>query len=178
MVKLEELPTLVRIIAVVALIAGMFAIILDQFQIQQETTTVVVNDSITFAALDTFYDLEGNDSITYYVRLVNSSMTMRNDSIYPDGDIARAGNWSVNIATGQIRALSGGNVTAGDNWNVSHSYVYGSEARNIYGEGLTGVLEITSWLDLVALAVMAGILLYIIMASIGGRTGKGTGPAY
>lgn len=90
MVRLNELPALVQIIAVVALIAGISAIILDEFQAS-----------------------------------------------------ASSGNANVNLT-----------IT----------------------DGIAGLTEVTSWLDLVALAVMAGILLVIVIGSVGtymGRRGGG-----
>ncbi len=90
MVNINQLPDLVRIIAVVALTAGISAIILDEFMVSAGSDNANVNLTIT--------------------------------------------------------------------------------------DGIAGLTEVTSWLDLVALAVMAGILLYIIMASIG--TSRGGNQAY
>jgi type III secretory pathway component EscU len=86
MVRMNELPALVQIIAVVALIAGISAIILDEFQESAASSSADVNQTLE--------------------------------------------------------------------------------------DGIGGLTEVTSWLDLVALAVMAGILLVIVIGSVGTYMGR------
>lgn len=169
MAEANDLPALVQVIAVVALVAGIGALILNEFQENQEVTAAVVNDTITFTALDTAYSLLTNStSETYWVRLVNNTVYVSNQTGGGNwvGNVTRGGNWSVNVATGTITAITGGVFAAGDAANVSYSWTDGSAAYNAFGDGITGLVEATSWLDLVALAIMAGVLLMVVVRSV------------
>lgn len=168
---IKGLPALVFAIATLALVAGISVIILGEFQSEQETTVTVVNDSVDFTSQATYYYLANNATATsYWIQIINTSVTVQNAT---SGFALRAGNWTVDISLGRILANSGGVIN--NTWNVSYQYTTGTDARDIYGEGVTGILEITSWLDLIALITAVGIILYLVINVIGKNMGNNIG---
>lgn len=177
----KSLPNVMYAIAVLTLVSGVAVILLGEFQTEQQTRHTVVNDTITFTANDTYYYLYNNatsNSSDYWVELVNDSVQVWNRSTLPAGNMTRAGNWTVDVTLGRISQVTGGYIGEGSSMNVTYSYITGSAARDIYGEGITGVLEVTNWIDLMALIFAVGIILYIVVRVMGGQTPGQQGGRY
>lgn len=164
----KSLPNVAFVIATLALVAGITTIILGEFQQEQETTTSSVNETFDCGTLGTAVTLDYNSTTTNFVQLVNNTfVNVSNRTGVTDVLQERAGNFTVDVTAGTITCVAGGNLTANTEYNVSYFYTLGSTARSIYGEGVTGILEITSWIDIMALILAVGILLYIVVKVIG-----------
>jgi hypothetical protein len=165
----KSLPTVVFAIATLALVAGISVVILGEFQAEQETTTAQVNDSTYLTLNDTFYYLANNATATdFFVRIVNSSVVVAGNTT----EYSRTGNWTLDFDLGRISQTSGGAILTGSTVNVSYSYITGTSARDMYSDGVSGILQISSWIDLMALILAVGILLYIVVRVVGRDVGK------
>lgn len=58
------------------------------------------------------------------------------------------------------------------------SGAYSSTVNDTIDDGIAGIAEITSWLDLIALIVAASIIMYLVLRNFGVIGGTGGGGAY
>ncbi len=91
-------------------------------------------------------------------------VTIRNDSTPNDG-IMGIGNYSVNQA-GSVNFSLTTNAAAGS-YNVTYTYTEGDSGCNATLGGLDATQTMGSWLDTIALIVVAAVVIGIIASSFG-----------
>lgn len=105
-----------------------------------ESVTIVVNSSVSFV----------NDDLTSVALVVNAS----------SGTELTATDYSVNLPLGSILVVE--SVWGSQNVNVTYNYRVKDAAYNVTSDGLTGVLNITTFSPTFGtLIVLAGVLLLL-----------------
>lgn len=172
--EFNNLPTSVLVMALVALLGGIFVIILDEFQETEVGNITQTNDSINSSILGTSIDLNAGTH-TYFIGILNETLTVFNESteLSPDGNI------TVTESTGALVFLAGGIAQNNTIYNISFTYQVGSAGRDTFAEGTDGIAELVSWLDLIALIIAASIIMYLILRNFGviggGKGNQGQG---
>jgi len=170
---LGSLQRIVITIMIIGIVLGIGFLVLEEFETTLGTSTgTVTNETIspTDAGIYVAYNYTTADLYCYRsfvpVRVVNAS----------DGKVITSSNYSYNTVTGLFKNLTTYGSASGDNtWNITYTYIYGdSAACEGLGETVDAMNTIPTWLTIIIILLVVGILLAIVFRVLP-TAGEGSG---
>lgn len=169
---MKSLTGLAVALVVIGLVIGIGFLILTEFEEELGVDTATVNNE-TLTAVTTTCSYPANNHTTADLWCYNSftPVTVTNAT---DGVVINSANYTFQANTGCIQAVSG-SAFDGLNWNVTYTYQFGnnSEACAGIGETINATEEIPTWLALVVIIFIAGLILFIVFKVLPKLTSEG-----
>lgn len=154
--SINNLPSIVISIFVVAVTLGLLATILSSFKtnFKAENSNILPNESLTWG---------GNNTA---ISLSQSNLAEGSEKFYSNGTLLNIGrNYTIDYAGGKITPLNESSFQWVTNQlNVSFTYKFGNYERNITGYGLTGTNTLASYVPTIALVLVAAIIIGLVFA--------------
>ena len=155
---LGSLQTIVITIMVLGIVLGIGLLVLEEFESALGTdTTTVVNETVTptDAGIYVAYNYT-TDGVYCYNNFVPTIVINTTDDA-----LISSGNYSYTTATGLLKNLTS-EFSAGS-WKVTYTYTYGdNEACKGLDETINATKTIPTWLTIIIIMLIVGILLAIV----------------
>lgn len=175
MPEMKSLQAVAIVLVVIGLVIGIGFLVLTEFEETLGTDTATVNNETLTSVGNTSCSYVANNHTTADLWCYNTFavVTITNAT---GGEIIASGNYTTQTATGCIQATTGAYVD--EDWNVSYTYQFGngSSACEGVGETINATEEIPTWLSVVVILLIVGVLMYLVFKfvpklSSGGVTG-------
>jgi len=130
------------------------------------TTSATVNNETLSAVGTTGVIVANNDTSKY---CFNDFVVVRVTNV-TDGLIVSTGNYTYDIGSGRVKTISGTGYE-GQNLNVTYTYECSTTtACSSLKDTNTAMLKIPSWLALIVIVLIAGILIFLVINSLAKRS--------
>ena len=167
--NIGSLQGIIIAIMVIGIVLGLGFLMLREFEeTMGDTVTTVINESINVT--DTgIYVVYNSSTDGVYCYHSFTPIIFLNES----GEITIApGNYSYDSATGRIWNLtSDEKFTPLNQWNITYSYSHSDGKASCEGieDTVDAMQEIPSWLVIIVIMLIVGILLAIVFKVVGGQ---------
>lgn len=150
--KLQDIGPAVYALGVGVLIAAVIAIVVAGFQSSSYATSTVANETVN-ATSDPFNHTVDKKSDVDFHQVASATCY---ESFSQDSTV------TTDIVNDTTIELSGFTVDKGDNESCEYDWEYEGTAYDVTGNGIDGIIEISSWFEEMGLVVAAAILLTLL----------------
>lgn len=173
--QLGNLQAIVMTLIVIGILLGVGFLILQEFKGTLDDNTATVNNETVTALSDAGNYVKYN-STTADVNCYNTFVVTRiTNKTKPE--VWAPGNYTYSTDTGKITLVSLTSYNATDG-NVTYTYNYGKDACGGVEATVTATQKIPTWLPIIAILFMVGILLAIVFKVTGGFGAGGEGKGF
>jgi hypothetical protein len=170
---MKSITGLAIAVVVIGLVLGIGFLILIEFEEELGTDTLTVSNETLTAVANSSYSYPVNNHTTANLWCYNNfaPVTVTNAT---DGVVINSANYTFVAHTGGIQAVGGSEFTD-FNWNVTYSYNFGnnSQACAGIGETINATAEIPTWLAIVVIIFIVGIILFLVFSTLPRLSGEG-----
>ena len=157
---MEKLPQFVILLVIVGMLLGVGILVLDKFSDSARESTTITNESFVMPVANKTVSLAQED-LTSFTKIMNSS-----------GATLGSGNYSVVLSAGTVNNT--GNAVGFLNGSTVYAYYvyddYTSTPVTSIRSTRDAIAEIsTSWLPLIIIVAILGLILGLVLASFGQR---------
>ncbi len=153
--QLESLRSVVIALVIIGLILGVGFMLLEEFQSELSENKVTINN-------------ETVDLTPYGYAYVTKNSTTAGIICYNGFEVIIVTNASngIIVSSGNYTYDDDGKITnltyVASEWNVTYSYQYGKEACGGITDTITATQKVPTWLSVIVIVLIAGILLVIV----------------
>ena len=169
--EIGNLQGIIFALVTIGLVLGIGFLVLEEMKNQSidDYTTAIANETLT--AVDETGKYVAYNYTTPSIPCFNG-VTFSTVTNATGGEVIASGNYTT-TTNGWIGS-TGGDYNDTD-WNVTYSYAHGGEGCTAVGEAIDATATIPTWLSIIIILLIVGILLAIVFKILPTRGGESVG---
>jgi hypothetical protein len=171
--QLGGLQGIILTLVVVGILLGCGYLVLETLRDEMRSVTTVTNEKIQPASPNGVYLAYNSTRLGMQCYGKATVTSVVNES---GGATISAGNYTLNPDTGLFKNLSS-NINYQEGWNVSYTFENGSSGCSGVASTITATNNVNTFLPIIIIVAIVGILLAIVFSILLPKTGFGRGGA-